>query len=127
MLLKDDVLPDRRDLDPVQIPKLLPSIILIDTHRDHYRFRFRLIGERMVAYYGQNLAGFWMDEAFPHLNETATRGDIIGVVENHVINYCNGPPLMTYQKTFIEMERIFLPCRNGGDLVELLLTFTICR
>ena len=57
-LFKGDVLPDRRDLDPVQIPKLLPGIILIDIHRDHYRFRFRLIGERMVAYYGGNLAGF---------------------------------------------------------------------
>ncbi|MBG06527.1 MAG: hypothetical protein CMM59_20905 [Rhodospirillaceae bacterium] len=126
-LFKGDVLPDRRDLDPVQIPKLLPGIILIDIHRDPYRFRFRLIGERMVAYHGRNLAGFWMDEAFPHFNETATPGNIVDVAENHVINYRNGPPLMTYQKTFIEMERIFLPCRNGGDLVELLLTFTICR
>ena len=94
-------MPDRRDLDPVQIPKLLPGIILIDIHRDHYRFRFRLIGERMVAYYGHNLAGFRMDETFPYFNETATRGIIIGVVENHMINCRNGPPLMTYQKTFI--------------------------
>ena len=44
-----------------------------------------------------------------------------------MISYRNGPPLMTDQKTFVEMERIFLSCRNGGDLVELLLTFTICR
>ena len=44
-----------------------------------------------------------------------------------MISYRNGPPLMTYQKTFVEIERIFLFCRNGGDLVELLLTFTICR
>ena len=50
LLLKDDVLSDWRDLDPMQIPKLLPGIILIDIHHDHYRFRFRLIGEPMVAY-----------------------------------------------------------------------------
>ena len=84
LLLKDDVLPDRRDLDPVQIPKLLPGIILIDIHRDHYRFRLRLIGERMVAYRGRNLAGFWMDGAFPHFNETATRGNIIGVAKKNI-------------------------------------------
>ncbi|MEC7574426.1 MAG: hypothetical protein VX973_06000 [Pseudomonadota bacterium] len=47
--------------------------------------------------------------------------------KKHMISYRNGPPLMTYQKTFVEIERIFLSCRNGGDLVELLLTFTICR
>ena len=68
----------------LQIPKLLPGIILIDIHRDHYRFRFRLIGKRMVVYYGQNLAGFWMDEAFPHFNETATRGNIIGVAKKNI-------------------------------------------
>ena len=33
----------------------------------------------MVAYHGRNLAGCWMDGAFPHFNETATRGNIIGV------------------------------------------------
>ena len=81
----------------------------------------------MVAYHGRNLAGFWMVGAFPHFNETAARGNIIGVAENHMISYRNGPPLMTYQKNFVEIERIFLSCRNGGDLVELLLTFTICR
>ena len=36
-----------------------------------------------------------MDEAFSHFNETATRGNIIGVVENHMISYRNGPRLMT--------------------------------
>jgi len=126
-LIDGEILPDRRDIDPVQIPKLLPGIILIDIYRDPYRFRFRLIGDRMVSYHGRNLAGIWMDEAFPHFNETATPANIIDIAENRVINYRRGPPLMTYEKSFIEMERIFLPCRNGGDLVELLLTYTICR
>jgi hypothetical protein len=68
-----------------------------------------------------------MDEVFPHFNETATPGTIIDVAENHVINYRFGSPLMTYEKNFINMERVFLPCRNDGDKVELLLTFTICQ
>ena len=66
-----------------------------------------------------------MDEAFPYYNNAATPGNMIDVTENHVMNYHFGPPLMTYEKNFIDMERIFLPCRNGGDKVELLLTFTI--
>lgn len=81
----------------------------------------------MVSYHGRNLTGFWMDEAFPHFNDARTPGNIIDVAENCVMNYRFGPPLMTYEKNFINMERIFLPCRNGGDKVELLLTFTICR
>lgn len=126
-LFHGEILPDRRDIDPTNIPRLLPGIILIDIFRNPYRFKFRLIGEAMVAYHGRNLAGFWMDEVFPHFKETATPGNIIDVAENHVLNYRFGPPLMTYEKNFINMERIFLPCRNRGDEVELLLTFTICR
>lgn len=126
-LFRGDIMPDRRDIDPTEIPRLLPGIILIDIFHNPYRFKFRLIGEAMVAYHGRNLAGLWMDEVFPHFNETATPGTIIDVAENHVINYRFGSPLMTYEKNFINMERVFLPCRNDGDKVELLLTFTICQ
>ena len=125
-IFTDGVLPDRTDIDPVEIPELLPGIILIDIFRNPYRFRFRLIGELMVAYHGRNLTGQWMDEAFEHFNDTATPGNIVDAAENHVIKYRTGPPLMTYEKSFINMERVFLPCRNGGDTVDLLLTFTIC-
>ena len=55
-----------------------------------------------------------MDGAFPHFNETATRGNIIGVAKNHMISYRNGPPLMTYQKTFVEIERIFYPVATAA-------------
>ena len=126
-LFRGEILPNRSDIDPTKIPRLLPGIILVDVFHDPYRFKFRLIGEVMIAYHGRNLTGFWMDEAFPHYNNTATPGNMIDVTENHVMNYRFGPPLMTYEKNFIDMERIFLPCRNGGDKVELLLTFTICR
>jgi len=38
----------------------------------------------MVAYHGRNLAGFWMDWGVPHFNETATRGNIIGVAKKNI-------------------------------------------
>jgi hypothetical protein len=34
----------RADIDPLDIPLLLPQIILIDVDRDVWNFRFRLIG-----------------------------------------------------------------------------------
>ncbi len=109
-IFDDDVLPDRADIDPVEIPPLLSGIILVDIYRNPYRFRFRLIGEHMVAYHGRNHTGQWMDEAFAHFNETATPGNIIDVAENHTINYRTGPPVMTYEKSFLNMERKFLLC-----------------
>jgi hypothetical protein len=45
-------LPSRRDLDPTEIPGLLPFVMLIDVEPEPLDFRFRLIGgavEKIVA------------------------------------------------------------------------------
>src|SRR5687768_5977288 len=42
-------MPARRDLDPVlEIPKLVPWVVLVDVLRDPLDFRFRLIGTGIV-------------------------------------------------------------------------------
>ena len=40
-------LPSRRHFDPVDIPALLPYLILLDVYRDPLRFTFRLIGTQV--------------------------------------------------------------------------------
>lgn len=48
----DRSLPSRRDLDPTEIPSLLPFVMLVDVEPDPLDFRFRLIGgavEKIVA------------------------------------------------------------------------------
>lgn len=37
-------MPSRRDIDPVEIPRLLPYVMLVDVLRDPLDFRYRLIG-----------------------------------------------------------------------------------
>lgn len=44
----DRAMPARNDLDPLHIPKLLPSIMLVDVLRNPLDFRYRLIGTRIV-------------------------------------------------------------------------------
>ena len=55
-------MPSRRDIDPSEIPKLLPHLQLIDIVRD--RFRYRLIGTALVDAYGKNYTGQFVDEFF---------------------------------------------------------------
>jgi len=45
----DRALPSRRDLDPTEIPSLLPFVMLIDVEPDPLDFRFRLIGGAVEA------------------------------------------------------------------------------
>ena len=120
-------LPDRRSIDPCAIFLLLPGITLIEISRSPCRFKFRLLGERMNIYHGQNYTGRWLDELFPHFDQTTTLADFLSVAEEGIPNYRLGLPLLTYGKSFIEMERVFLPFRDGGDSVEILMAYTIFR
>lgn len=48
-------LPERRDIDPMDIPTLLPNLVLLDVEdRD---FRFRLVGETIATRYASRLKG----------------------------------------------------------------------
>ena len=68
-LCDGDILSDRADIDPVEIPLLLPGVTLVEVERDPWRFRFRLMGSKVILHYGRNLTGEWMDEAFPNFSE----------------------------------------------------------
>jgi hypothetical protein len=60
----DGRLPGRRDLDPLELRDLLPSIYLIDVLPAD-RFRIRLLGETYVEVYGPGKVGHVIDEVFP--------------------------------------------------------------
>jgi hypothetical protein len=54
--------PARRDIDPLEIPYMLGSLMLVDVLRDPLRFRVRLHGTDMVARAGYDLTGKFLDE-----------------------------------------------------------------
>ncbi len=118
-------LPDRRQIDPCEFLELLPGIALVDISRSPIRFKFRLIGERMNDYHGSNYTGCWLDEVFEHFQHTTTLTDFIFTAEKGKPHYRLGRPLLTHEKSYIEMERVFLPFRDGGESVDLLMAFTI--
>jgi hypothetical protein len=48
-------MPTRRDIDPTEIPRLLPSIALVD--RQDQAYRWRLMGSRIASDFGCDLTG----------------------------------------------------------------------
>lgn len=48
-------MPARTDIDPVQIPKLLPWIMLIDVEGSGATFRYRLVGSEIANLVGASL------------------------------------------------------------------------
>lgn len=57
-------MPGRQDIDPLEIPDLLPYLMMVDVDSGgpEPRFRFRLIGTEFVDSIGRELTGRWMDE-----------------------------------------------------------------
>lgn len=56
-------LPGRAAFEPLAIVSLLPHIMLIDVVGQPPRFRYRLIGTRMVDALAGDFTGQWLDEA----------------------------------------------------------------
>jgi len=59
---QDGRLPRRRDIDPTEIPRLLPYLLITELVEDGRRLRYRLAGTAVVAAYGGELTGKYCDE-----------------------------------------------------------------
>ena len=57
-------MPRRRDIDPVEIPKLLPDVMLVDVEPGG-RYRYRLIGTENTQAQGIVATGRYLDEVLP--------------------------------------------------------------
>lgn len=58
-------MPSRYDIDPIEIPWALEWIWLCDYRPEDRRFRFRLAGEQVNAFWGSNIGGCYLDEIVP--------------------------------------------------------------
>jgi len=54
--------PSRSDIDPVDVRELLPNLMMIDILGEPRRFRYRLVGTRVVQYTGFDFTGRCLDE-----------------------------------------------------------------
>jgi hypothetical protein len=57
-------MPRRRDIDPTEIPRLLPHIQITELLEGGNRIRYRLAGTAIVDAYGSELTGKYFDEVF---------------------------------------------------------------
>jgi hypothetical protein len=57
-------MPARADIDPTEIPKLLPDVMLVERLPEG-RYRYRLIGTENQSAHGVNATGRFLDEVLP--------------------------------------------------------------
>ncbi|WP_374309685.1 PAS domain-containing protein [Dongia sp.] len=101
--------PDRADFDPVmEIPKLLPHIILFDVRRDPLDFRFRLVGSHVRQNLSRDYVGEWFS-AIPNYAPGSTiwpRHQLVDELQKPMLQR---PTYVGPHKDFVAVENILLP------------------
>src|SRR5690606_1565782 len=119
---RGDLLPGRQDIDPLDIPELLPHITMIDVVRgdDALRFRFRLVGTANVQIAGREHTGAFIEEVFEPAQVAQLReiyGTIVATREPHFwrahLGAAGGPP--------VDYARLMVPLATDGKTVDLLM------
>lgn len=122
-----DRLPARAAFEPLAIAPLLPHVMLIDVAGRPPRFRYRLIGTRMVDALGGDFTGQWLDEVhrrpdgtpplFPSYLRVATEG---------LHDWRRGTPHFAgYLDRCAELERVFLPLAADGQNVDIIVAINV--
>jgi hypothetical protein len=59
---RDGALPSRGGIDPVEIPRLLPYLVIAEIEAAPMRIRYRLVGTRVVESNGSDFTNRYLDE-----------------------------------------------------------------
>ena len=123
----DGRLPGRPALDPLAIAPVLPHVMLIDVEGRPPRFRYRLIGTRMVYALGDDFTGQRLDEAHRKPGSPPPQfPSYVSVAVSGQPEWRRGPPhFASYIDRCKELERIFLPLAANGRTVDMVLTTSL--
>jgi hypothetical protein len=89
------------------------------------RFRYRVVGSRIVNYLELEPTGKWMDEVIPHFDRTNTARDLKIVAEEGVPRWRRGAPSIREDLQFKTLEQISLPLATDGKSVDMVLNLTL--
>ncbi|MHA1600643.1 MAG: PAS domain-containing protein, partial [Alphaproteobacteria bacterium] len=116
----DRAIPARGDIDPLEIPELLPLILLIDVLQTG-EYQYRLMGTEIVNNFGNNVTGLTFTEALP---DGPYLEYITGLVRDVV---STGRPLysegafMAKGRANRQVRRLVLPLSDDGHTIDKLL------
>lgn len=113
-------MPARADIDPLDVPPILPNIVLVDVTGDPPRFRFRVVGTDIVFRYGAELTGRDLEQVDLGTELGSVRSQYEETTRERVPTYCRHQ-IETGGGKLLRYERLLLPLAAGGTHVDMLL------
>ena len=118
------LMPSRSDLDPVDIPRFLPDICLVDVVPDARKYVYRLIGTNEAAMRGRDPTGLAVGEGYFGTSAQSVFLNYDGVTRSRAPRLDRDPSI-TSDDRFIQHESIFLPLSDDSEHVNMILVFTV--
>ena len=113
-------MPSRADLDPLDIPDLLPCVVLLDVLRDPPDFRYRLIGTQVADSLNKDHTGSKMSEIPHQAPPSYIWSACLKAVETERPVAADTPYVGRYHE-FRRTEDLIMPLSMGDDRPEMLL------
>ena len=117
-------LPSRRDINPAELARLLPNIMLIDVITPGPRFRYRLVGTGEVRHRGIDPTGKTLDEAYSGLDGDYCDGNYRYVARSGKHLYDTSPE-PTARGNLADIEVLFVPLASDGKTVDTIMVHSV--
>jgi hypothetical protein len=116
--LRGRAMPRRADIDPAEIPRLLPHLQLVE--RVDGRYRYRLAGTAIVAAYGSELTGKFVDQIIPPARRPIAQRHYTMVYETKRPLFMRNK-YTTTRAVDIVASRVILPLSGDGSEVSMVV------
>ncbi len=124
-------MPARKDLNPADIPRLLPNLMLADVggpaaDAQAPQIRFRLVGTEVVRGFGHELTGYRLSEI-----DYGAQGHQVVELYRQVVDTAK-PQFARIEfrqgrDRVIEMQQLLLPLSDDGSEVNMILAVVHCQ
>lgn len=119
-------MPARSDIDPADLVRYLPSLMLVDVDRSCARpaYVYRLVGTREVAVRGRDPTGKPVDtHCFGHsLSDALENYDQVVATRAPWIDLAH---LLSFDAMILDRDKLFLPLGREDHTVEMIMVYTV--
>ncbi len=124
---RERLFPTQRDIDPIEIPHLLPHTLLVDVARDPLDFAYRLAGDYVVAHAERDLTGRSMNELAAGDNlldrrlQRLLRRIGMAVLDSRGPVFADVRYLTVVRTTYKHLQVVCLPLSGDNATIERIL------
>ncbi len=119
-------LPARVDVDPLDIPRLLKHIAILEVVGEAEDFVFALAGSRIEDVHGRGLKGLSLQQLREEVEVSPSKDKYVAAVRTREPQFQDAN-LKEFGKAYWACRRIILPLSSDGERVDALLMGAVFR